>query len=131
MTKSSNFTENRRNHKIHRKPDNRILETAPKQVSSVMDMNVLLTQNNYLRFGITYPTGRLYKDNWLENHKNQAVLIKSSKNVSTVLLGDSIVADFLRYRNIWYKFFNKNTINCGIGGDRLKHNPVPHQCQSR
>ena len=53
MTKSSNFTENRRNHKIHTKPDNRILETAPKQVSSVMDMNVLLTQNNYLRFGIT------------------------------------------------------------------------------
>ena len=58
MTKASNFTENRRNRKIHTKADDRILETAPKRVSSVMDMNVLLSQNNYLRFGITYTTGR-------------------------------------------------------------------------
>ena len=121
MTKASNFTENRRNRKIHTKADDRILETAPKRVSSVMDMNVLLSQNNYLRFGITYPTGRFYKDNWLENHKNQAALIKSSKNASTVLLGDSIVAGFLRYPNIWYKFFNENTINCGISGDKIQN----------
>ena len=110
MTTASNFAENRRNSKIHTKLDDQILETAPKQVSSVVDMNVLLTQNNYLRFGITYPTGRFYKDNWLKNHKNEAALIKSSKNVFAVLLGDSIVAGFLRYPNIWYKFFNENTI---------------------
>ena len=84
-------------------------------------MNVLLTQNNYLHIGITYPTGRFYKNNWLKNHKNQAALIKSSKNVSTVLLGDSIVAGFFRYPNIWYKFFNENTINCGIGGDKIQN----------
>ena len=102
MTKTSNFAENRRNHKIHTKPDDRILETAPKRVSFVMHMNVLLSQNNYLRFRITYPAGRFYKDNWLVNHKNQAVLMKSTKNASTVLLGDSIVAGFLRYHNIWY-----------------------------
>ena len=100
MTKASTFAENRRNCKIHTKPDDRILETAPKRLSSVMDMNVLLTQNNYFRFGITYPTGRFYKGNWLENHKTQAALTKSSKNVSTVLLGDFIVAGFLRYPNI-------------------------------
>ena len=29
--------------------------------------------------------------------------MKLSKNVSAVLLGDSIVAGFLRYHNIWYK----------------------------
>ena len=61
MTKASNFTENRRNRKIHTKPDDPILGTTPKRVSSIMDMNVLLSQNNYLRFGITYPTGRFYK----------------------------------------------------------------------
>ena len=122
MTKASTFAENRRNRKIHTKPDVRILETAPKRLSSVMDMNVLLTQKNYLRFGITYyPTGRFYKGNWLENHKNQAALTKSSKNVSTVLLGDFIVAGFLRYPNIQYKFFNENTINCGIGGDKTQN----------
>ena len=96
MTKASNFAEKHRNRKIHTKPDDRILETTSKRVSSVMDMNVLLSQNNYLRFGITYPTGRFYKDNWFENHKNQAALMKLSKNTFTILLGDSIVAGFLR-----------------------------------
>ena len=120
MTKVSNFAENRRNHKIHTKTDDRILETAPKRVLSVMDMNVLLSQNKYLCFEITYPTGRFYKDNWLVNHKNQAALMKSSKNASTIL-GDSIVAAFLRYPNIWYKFFDENTINCGIGGGKIQN----------
>ena len=46
MAKASNFTENRRNHKIHTKPDDWILETALKWVSSVTDMNVLLSQKN-------------------------------------------------------------------------------------
>ena len=121
INKASNFAENRRNRKIHTKPDDRILDTAPKRLSSVMDMNVLLSQNNYLHFGITYPTGRFYKDNWLLNHKNQAALKKSSKNASTVLLGDSIVAGFIRYRKIWYKLFDENTINCGIGGDSIQN----------
>ena len=120
MTKVSSFAENRRNHKIHTKTDDRILETAPKWVLSVMDMNVLLSQNKYLRFDITYPTGRFYKDNWLVNHKNKAALMKSSKNASTIL-GDSIVAAFLRYPNIWYKFFDENIINCGIGGGKIQN----------
>ena len=43
--------------------------------------------------------------------------MKSSKNVSAVLLGYSIVAGF----NIWYKFFDENTVNCGIGGDKIQN----------
>ena len=35
MTKARNFAENRRTSKIHTKPDDWILETAPKRVSSV------------------------------------------------------------------------------------------------
>ena len=46
MAKASNFTENHRNCKIHTKPDDWILETALKWVSSVTDMNVLLSQKN-------------------------------------------------------------------------------------
>ena len=84
-------------------------------------MNVLLSRNNYLQFGIIYPTGRFYKDNSLRNHKNQAALIKPSKSVSAVLLGDSIIAGFLRYPNIRYKFFDENTINCGVGGDKVQN----------
>ena len=74
-----------------------------------------------LRFGITYPTGRFYKDSWVTNHKDQAALIKSSRNISAILLGDSIIAGSLRYPNIWYKFFNENTINCGVGGDKVQN----------
>ena len=121
MNKASNFAENRRSWEILTKSDDQILETAPKQGSSDIDVNVLLLQQNYLRLGITYPTDRFYKNNWLINHKNQAALMKSSKNAFSVLLGDSIVAGFLRYPNIWYKFFNENTINCGIGGDNIQN----------
>ena len=55
------------------------------------------------------------------NHENQAALIKSSKNVSAVLLGDFIVAGFLRYPNIWYIFFDESAIDCGIGGDKIQN----------
>ena len=55
------------------------------------------------------------------NHKDQAALIKSFRNVSAVLLRDSIIAGFLRYPNIWYKFFDENTINCGVHGDKVQN----------
>ena len=119
MNKASNLAKERRNRKNNTKPCDRILEVARIQVSSDTEVNVLLSRNNYLRFGITYPTGRFYKDNWVMNHKDQAALIKSSRNVSAVLLGDSIIAGFLRYPNIRYKFFDENTINCGVGGTRF------------
>ena len=119
--KASYFAEERRNRKNNTKPYDWILEVSQIQVSSDTEVNVLLSRNNYLRFGITYPTGRFYKDNWVRNHKDQAALIKSSRNVSAVLLGDSIIAGFLRYPNIWYKFFDENTMNCGIGGDKVQN----------
>ena len=121
---------------MHTKPDDRILETASKWVSIVMDMNVLLSQNNYFRFRITYPIDHLYKNNWLVNHKNQATLMKPLKNISTIQLGDSIVAGFLRYPNIWYKFFNERIINYRIGGNtiqnvlwRAEYIPLPQSLQ--
>ena len=119
--KASYFAEERRNRKNNTKPYDWILEVSQIQVSSDTEVNVLLSRNNYLRFGITYPAGRFYKDNWVMNHKNQAAFIKSSRNVSAVLLGDSIIAGFFSYHNIWYKFFDENTINCGIGGDKVQN----------
>ena len=75
MNKTTNFAENWRNRKNHTKSDDEILETAPKRISSDMDMNILLSRNNYLSFGITYPTEHFDKDNWLVNHKNQAAFM--------------------------------------------------------
>ena len=108
MNKASNFTEKRRNRKNNAKPYDwiqvslqvSILEVARIQVSSDTDVNVLLSRNIYLRFGITYPTGHFYNENWVVNHKNQTALNKLSKHVSADLLGDSIIAGFLRYPNI-------------------------------
>ena len=70
MNKASNFTEERRNRKNNTKPYDQVLEVARIQVSSDAEVNVLLSRNNYLRFGITYPTGRFYKENRVMNHKN-------------------------------------------------------------
>ena len=112
MNKASNLAKERRNRINNTKPYDRILEVARIQVSSDTEMNVLLSRNNYHSFGITYPTGRFYKDNWVMNHKDQAALINSLRNVSAVLLGDSNIAGFFRYPNIWFKFFDENTINC-------------------
>ena len=75
MTKASNFAKSRENRKNHAISDDQILETAPIQVFSDMDMNILLSRNNYLSFGITYPTEHFDKDNWLVNHKNQAAFM--------------------------------------------------------
>ena len=97
MTKASNFAKSRENRKNHAISDDQILETAPIQVFSDMDMNILLSRNNYPHFRIACLTSRFYKYNWLVNHINQAALLKSSKNASDFLLVDSIVADFLRY----------------------------------
>ena len=119
--KASYFAEECRNRKNNTKPYDWILEVSQIQVSSDTEVNLVLSQNNYLRFGITYPAGRFYKDNWVMNHKNQAAFIKSSRNVSAVLLGDSIIAGFLGYPNIWYKFFDENTINCGVHGDKVQN----------
>ena len=49
MTKACNFAENRRNRKNHTKSDDQILEAAPILASSNMDVNVLLSRNNYLQ----------------------------------------------------------------------------------
>ena len=73
MTKASNFAKNRRNRKNHTKSYDRILEAASIQVSSDADVNVLLSRNNYIRFGITYRTGRFYK----VNHSVKSVQIRS------------------------------------------------------
>ena len=112
------------------------MEVARILVSSDTEVNVLLSRNSYLRFGIAYPTGCFYKENWVMNHKDQAALIKSSRNISTVLLRDSIIAGFLRYSNIWHKFFDENTIIRGVGGDEVQNvlwgpenNPLPQSLE--
>ena len=52
---------------------------------------------------------------------SHAVPIKSPKNTSGVLLGDSIFAGFLRYSNIWYKFLDENILNGSIDNEMIQN----------
>lgn len=42
--------------------------------------------------------------------------------MSTVVLGNS-TAGLMRYSNVWYENFNKDTIKCGLGGDKTQNIP--------
>ena len=113
MNKASNLAKESRNRNNNTKPYDQILEVARIQVSSDTEVNVLLSRNDYLRFGITHPTGRFYEDNCVMNHEDQAALYP--------LFWDSIIAGLFRYPNIWYKFFDENTTNCGVTGDKVQN----------
>ena len=69
----------------------------------------------------TTPESRFYKRGWYETHEKHNILI-TRKNPSLLLIGDSIVAGLSRYKTVWDKHFaGYNTINCGIGGDKIQH----------
>ena len=59
------------------------------------------------------------KISWIENHKNHCVIAKSN-TVKSLYLGDSIIAGLKRYDNMWKKYFS-DTLNVGIGGDRVEN----------
>ena len=106
---------------------------APPSERVSVYVNIFLSQSNYLCLRTTYPTGKLYKNGWLQKHSRHVALLKAKSNTSTVVIGDSIAADLIRYKNIWDKNFNRDTANCGIGGDktqnvlwRSKNIPLPH-----
>ena len=40
----------------------------------------------------------------------------------TVVLGNS-TAYLMRYSNVWYENFDKDTIKCGLGGDKTQYIP--------
>ena len=69
----------------------------------------------------TTPLPRSHKLNWLNTHHKLCNDILFS-NYSTLLIGDSLIAGLSRYPEIWKKYFQQlNTLNCGIGGDRVQN----------
>ena len=63
----------------------------------------------------------LYKTGWLNKHNKYVALLKAKSNTSTVVIGDSIAAGLIRYRNVWGKKFNRDTRNCEIGGNKTQN----------
>ena len=45
----------------------------------------------------------------------------TNRNIQTVLLGDPIIQGLSRYKNVWNSFFGKDTLNCGILGDKVEN----------
>ena len=76
--------------------------------------------NFYLYYGISGATFiSKPRHNKLHFH-NSFVNTCNNHNNETVLIGDSIFANFGKYRDIWNKFFNK-TLNLSVGGNRIEH----------
>jgi len=75
---------------------------------------------------------RLSKNGWIENFNNLNILAECT-SYKILLIGDSLVSGLSRYDRVWQKYFHKrNTLNCGIGGDkcsnvlwRSKHMSLP------
>ena len=44
-----------------------------------------------------------------------------NRDIQTVLLGDSIIQGLSRYKKVWNSFFGKDTLNCGIRGDKVEN----------
>ena len=66
----------------------------------------------------TIPSARFSKPNWVELHPKHCSFLTNIK-CGTILIEDSIVAGFSRYQNIWNGNFSFNTLNCGLGGDKV------------
>ena len=68
----------------------------------------------------TIPTERFNKLNWFKLHNHHCTVAEKS-NATTLLIGDFIVAGLSRYPNVWKKYFLHNSVNFGIGGDRVEN----------
>ena len=68
----------------------------------------------------TIPTERFNKLNWFKLHNHHCTVAEKS-NATTLLIGDSIKAGLSSYPNVWKKYFLRNSVNFGIGGDRVEN----------
>ena len=114
-----NLVENNRNLPKPLLADHRVPEPPSERVR--VDVNTLLSQSNYLSLRTTYPAGRFYKNGWLEKHNRHVALLKAKSNTSAVVIGDSIAAGLMRFQNVWDENFTRDTVNCGMGGDKTQN----------
>ena len=66
------------------------------------------------------PSERFYNTNWLKIHQNHYFQVKQ-ESINSIITGDSIVAGFTRYTNIYNSLFGNRFINLGISGGRVEN----------
>ena len=74
------------------------------------------------------PLARNVSFGWYGTFKKHVTMSKSSTNAKLMLIGDSIIANFDKCRNIFNRFFLVFcTLNYGISGDKIQ-NVLWHMC---
>ena len=80
-----------------------------------------LSKCNFLRLQTSAPVGRICKPGWHKLHQKRMSALNTSRNIQTVLIGDSLIQGLFRYTELWNSFFGKDTLNCGIRGGKVKN----------
>ena len=60
------------------------------------------------------------KHAWMDLH-NRYIELASSSKANLIFIGHSIVNGLSRYKHIWENFSSYNTMNLGIGGDKIQN----------
>ena len=47
--------------------------------------------------------------------------LDTNRNIQTLLLNDSLTQGLSRYTKVWNSFFGKDTLNCGLQGDKVQN----------
>ena len=64
---------------------------------------------------------RFCKSGWHKLHQQHISALNINRDIQAVLLGDSIIQGLSRYKKVWNSFFGKDTLNCGIWGDKVEN----------
>ena len=80
-----------------------------------------LSKCNFLQSQTSTPVKRFCKSGWHKLHQQHMSALNTNTNIQTVLLGDSLIQGLFRYKKVWNSFFRKDTLNCGIWGDKVEN----------
>ena len=80
-----------------------------------------LSKCNFLQSQTSTPVERFCKSGWHKLHQQYMPALNTNRNIQTVLLGDSLIQGLSRYKKVWNSFFGKDTLSCGIRGDKVEN----------
>ena len=80
-----------------------------------------LPKCKFLQSQTSTPVKRFCKPGWHKLHQQHMSALNINRDIQTVLLGDSIIQGLSRYKKVWNSFFGKDTLNCGIRGDKVEN----------
>ena len=80
-----------------------------------------LSKCNSLQSQTSTPVERFCKLRWHKLYQQHMSALYTNRDIQTVLLRDSLIPRRSRYKMTWNSFFGKDTLNCGIRGDKVEN----------